>query len=320
MSSKSEERFIGIDVAKRQLDVAAWEETAVWQVSNDAAGIAQLVARLQAQPPTLIVLEASGGWEMALVAELACAQLPVVVVNPSRVRAFAKAAGQRAKTDVLDARLLAWFAQAVRPEMRPLRDEQTAYLAALTTRRRQIVAMLTAEKNRRHTTHSGLAQGLEDHIGWLTQERDRLEAAMRDFIARSPMWRVQDRLLRSVPGVGPVTAFTLLAELPELGTLNRQQIATLVGLAPFNNDSGRRRGKRRIFGGRADVRSVLYMAALSASKTNPVIKTFYQRLLDKGKLKKVALVACMRKLLVILNAMLRDGHAWQERPLAYDST
>lgn len=315
MDNNMIEVFVGIDVSKNQLDLAIWGQENVQQFTNDQKGIIALLAQLKEKVPTLIVLEASGGWEMMLAAELAFAQQPVAVVNPTRVRAFARATGQLAKTDKLDAIMIAWFAKAVRPEVRPLRDEQETHLNALITRRRQVVGMLTAEKNRRHTTPGQVSERLQAHITWLEDELKSLEVEISDFIKRSPVWRAKEILLRSVPGVGPITAFTLLAELPELGTLNRQKIAALVGLAPFNKDSGPRRGKRRIFGGRAGVRCVLYMAALSASKTNPVIRKFYQRLLDNGKEKKVALTACMRKLLVILNAMVRDENSWLERPV-----
>jgi transposase len=312
MTTIVDENFVGIDVSKRHLDVAVWGQEEVWQQPNNEQGIIAVVGKLTELAPTLIVLEASGGWEMSLVAELAFAKLPVVVVNPTRVRAFAKATGQIAKTDKLDAGTIAWFAQAVRPEVRSLRNEQEAYLASLIARRRQVIGMVTAEKNRRHTTHGLIAERLEEHIAWLAAELDALEEDISRLIKESEVWQEKEALLQSVPGVGPVTAFTLLAELPELGALNRQKIAALAGLAPFNKDSGPRRGKRRIFGGRAGVRCVLYMAALSASKTNPVIKDFYERLLAKGKVKKVALVACMRKLLAILNAIIRDTRPWQQ--------
>lgn len=314
MTSNIGEIFVGIDVAKKHFDVATRGKEREWQVTNDNKGIMGIVHTLIELEPTLIVLEASGGWEMSLVAELAFAKLPVAIVNPTRTRAFARATGQLAKTDKLDARGLAWFAQAVRPEVRQLRNEQEVYLAALISRRRQVVGMLTAEKNRRHSTHGMVGERLEEHITWLEDELCCLGEDISSFIKRSPVWHEKEVLLRTVPGVGPVTAFTLLAELPELGTLNRQKIAALVGVAPFNKDSGPRRGKRRIFGGRAGIRSVLYMAALSASKSNPVIREFYERLLSNGKEKKVALVACMRKILVILNAMVRDGNSWQQQP------
>jgi transposase len=310
MTSKAEEIFVGIDVSKRQLDMAIWGQEDVWQYGNNESGILEVVRRLEDQAPKLVVLEATGGWEMNLVSELAFAKLPVVVVNPARVRNFARAAGLLAKTDKLDAGLLAWFAESIRPEVRPLRSEQQAHLSALVTRRRQVVDMLTVEKNRRSTTHGMLAQRLEEHIEWLHVELDSLNKEIRRVIKANPDWKEKDALLLSVKGVGPVTSSTLLAELPELGTLNRQKIAALVGVAPFNKDSGRKRGKRRIFGGRAGVRRVLYMAALVAAKTNPIIRAFYERLLERGKLKKVALVACMRRLLVIMNAMIRDRKPW----------
>lgn len=316
MSPKADEVFVGIDVSKRQLDLAVWGEKDICQYGNDENGILKLVQQLKEMAATLIVLEASGGWEMTLAAELAFAELPAIVVNPTRVRDFARATGQWAKTDKLDALMLARFAQAVRPEVRPLRNEQEAYLAALVTRRRQVIEILTAEKNRHSTSHGLIGQRLEEHIAWLADELKSLEAEISRFVRGNVAWQEKEAILRSVPGVGPVTAFTMLAELPELGTLNRQKIAALVGVAPFNRDSGPRRGKRRIFGGRAGVRRALYMAALVGSKSNPVIRAFYERLLANGKEKKVALTACMRKLLVILNAMLRDqkpwnpGHVW----------
>jgi transposase len=310
MSSRSEDLFVGIDVSKRQLDLAVWGQKEVWSHGNDEAGILEIVERLTTMAPNRVVLEASGGWEMILAAELAFAELPVVVVNPTRVRNFARATGQWAKTDKLDAMMIARFAQAIRPEVRPLRTEQEVYLAALVTRRRQVTGIVTAEKNRRNTSHGPISQRLEKHIAWLEEDLKSLQEEISRFIKLNQAWQEKEALLRSVPGVGPVTSFTLLADLPELGTLNRQKIAALVGVAPFNRDSGPRRGKRRIFGGRAGVRGVLYMAALVGSKNNPVIKSFYERLLAKGKEKKVAIVACMRKLLVILNAIVRDRQPW----------
>lgn len=310
MTNNIDEVFVGIDVSKCQLDVAEWGKRSVSQYSNNEKGIVRLVQELKEVAPTLIVLEASGGWEMTVVAELTFAKLPTVVVNPTRVRDFARATGQWAKTDKLDALMLARFAQAVRPEIRVLRNEQQAYLAALITRRRQVVEIMTAEKNRRGSSHGLISQRLEEHIAWLEEELKSLEEETSRFVRTNTVWQEKEELLRSVPGVGPVTAFTLLAELPELGTMNRQKIAALVGVAPFNRDSGPRRGKRRIFGGRAGVRRALYMAALVGSRSNPVIGAFYERLLANGKEKKVALAACMRKLLVILNAMLRDQKSW----------
>jgi transposase len=307
----SREVFSGIDVGMAHLEVAVWDRETHWRVSNDGDGIEKLIPRLQPLSPTLIVVEATGGLELAVVAAMVTAKLPVAVVNPTRVRQFARSTGQWAKTDRIDARNLAHFAQAVRPRVRALRSEEEEHLAALVTRRRQVVVMLTAEKNRCISTRPQVRQRLEAHIEWLEEELSSLDEEIERFIDGNPLWEEKASLLRSVPGVGPVTAATLLAELPELGTLNRQKIAALVGVAPVNKDSGKKRGKRRIFAGRASVRRALYMAALNASRFNPVIKSFYQRLLGRGKDKKVALTACMRKLLVILNSMVRDQEPWQ---------
>jgi len=306
--------FIGIDVGKMYLDIAVWDSEIYWRVSNDGAGIEKLINRLQKLSPVLIVVEATGGLELPVVTALALAALPVAVVNPTRVRDFARSTGQLAKTDKLDARVLAHFAQAVRPQVRPLRSEEQEYLAALVTRRRQVVQMLTAEKNRKSSARPQIRKRVQKHIDWLTEELRALDEDIAKFIHSHPLWREKEALLRSVPGVGPVTACTILAELPELGTLNRQKIAALVGVAPLNKDSGRKRGKRRVFGGRASVRRTLYMATLTATKFNPVIKSFYENLLRRGKEKKVALTACMRKLLIILNSILRHQRPWQVRP------
>jgi transposase len=303
--------FVGIDVAKSHLDVASRPEGATWQVTNDEAGILPLVTRLQEQAPTLIVLEATGGLEAPVAAALATAGLPVAVVNPRQVRAFAHAVGQLAKTDVLDAQLLARFAEVVRPPARPLPDTQAQALTAVLTRRSQIVAMLVAEQQRLGTTRLALRPRVEAHLAWLRTERDALDRELQQTLRASPLWRAREHLLRSVPGVGPVVALTLIAELPELGQLNRKQIAALVGVAPLNWDSGRLRGRRGIWGGRARVRAVLYMSALVASQHNPVLRPFYERLLAAGKLKKVALTACMHKLLIILNALVRQSVVWR---------
>jgi transposase len=311
------EIFIGIDVSKAHLDIALHEPARAWQVANGEAGITTLIPQLQALAPTLIVLEASGGLELVLVAELAAAHLPVVVTNPRRVRNFARATGRLAKTDRLDAQMLAHFAAALRPEIRPLPSADEEQLTALLTRRRQIVDMLTVEQNRLHTVRRSMRPDIEAHLQWLRTNLAKLDAEIDDFIHGSPLWSDKDALLQSVPGVGAVTASTMVALLPELGHLNRQEIAALVGLAPIAKESGKKRGKRRIFGGRAPVRSVLYMAALSASKHNPVIKRFYEHLLAQGKEKKLALTACMRKLLVILNAMLRTNQPWQPRSVEF---
>jgi transposase len=311
MITKSTEIFVGIDVAKANLDVAIWDRKESWRFGNDAAGWQKIVKQLRTWHPKLIVVEASGGLEKSLVAELYHEQLPVAVVNPTRVRNFARSTGQWAKTDKLDAKIIAHFAQAVRPEVRALRTAEEELLNALVTRRRQIIQLLVAEKNRKATTHSSLQERLQQHINWLEDELLDLDQEIERFIQESPEWQEKAALLRSVPGVGPVTAFTMLAELPELGTRNRQQIAALVGVAPVNQDSGTKHGKRYVFGGRASVRCALYMAALVATRTNPVIRRFYKRLLARGKQKKVALTACMRKLLVILNCMIRDHQPWR---------
>ncbi len=303
--------FIGIDISKGTLDVAEWPSGNTYQFSNDKKGIGQAVRTIQSQQPALVVMEASGGLEMPLAAQLEAAALPVVVANPTRVRAFARSAGQLAKTDRLDARLIAHYAQAIRPPVRPLRTPEQAHLKALVTRRRQIVHTITAEKNRLSNAPETVRGSILSHLDWLERELERLEVEMRQMMDQSPQWRAKEALLRSVPGIGPVATSTLLAELPELGMRNRKEIAALVGVAPLNRDSGLYRGKRRVYGGRAAVRRVLYMAALVATRYNPVIRAFYERLIAQGKEKKVALVACMRKLLVILNAMLRNGEKWR---------
>ena len=309
---QQEATYVGIDVAKEMLDVALRPTGECWRVEHDAAGLEQLVARLQAQAPALIVLEATGGLELELVAALAAAALPVVVVNPRQTRDFARATGTLAKTDALDAAVLAHFAEAVRPPQRALRDAETLAFKALLGRRQQLVTMLVAERNRRGAAGAAVRPRIEAHIAWLEHERSELEEELRQTLQQSPVWRERDALLRSVPGVGEQLSLTLLAELPELGRLDRRQAAALVGVAPFNRDSGRLRGRRTIWGGRARVRAVLYMGALSASRHNPLIRAFYQRLLAAGKPKKVALTACMRKLLVILNAMLKHHTPWRD--------
>ena len=302
--------FVGIDVAKASLDIAVRPTSEQWTVSNDADGIAQLINRLQKLQPTLIVLEATGGLEIPVTAALAVAGLSVVVANPRQVRDFAKATGKLAKTDRLDAHVLAHFADAVRPAVRPVADEQAQALADLLTRRRQVVEMITAEKNRLGSAGKSVHGRINAHLGWLKDELDQIDDELRQSVQDSPLWREKDELLQTAPGVGPVLALTLLAELPELGTLDRKQIAALVGVAPLNRDSGSWRGKRAVWGGRAQVRTALYMATISASRFNPIIKEFYDRLCATGKAKKVALVACMRKLLTMLNAMLKHNTPW----------
>ena len=310
--------FVGVDVAKAQLDIALRPTGARWAVTNDETGMAVLVTRLQAVPPTLIVLEATGGYHRAVVAALAAAALPLVVINPRQVRDFAKATGQLAKTDVLDARAVAHFAEAVRPAPRPLPDAQTEELRALLARRRQLIAMRTTEQNRLGNAPRRLWGDIEAHIAWLNQHVAALDDDLDSTLRASPIWRERETLYRSVPGIGPVCARTLILDLPELGTLSRQRIAALVGVAPFNRDSGTLRGTRTTWGGRTHVRATLYMSALVAVRYHPVLKAFYQRLCTAGKAKKGALTACMRKLLTILKAMAKHQKPWhvQEVPSA----
>lgn len=303
--------YVGIDVAKAQLDVAVDGRGAAERRPNDEVGIAAVVRRLRETPPALVVVEATGGYELALVAALGVAGMPVVVVNPRQVRDFAKATGQLAKTDRIDARILARFAATVRPAIRPLADEAQQELEAVVSRRRQLREMLTAEQARLAIAPRAVRKGLRKHIAFLERELHATDHDLGTLIKASPVWREADDLLQSVPGVGDVTARTLLAALPELGALDRRAIAKLVGVAPLNHDSGQHRGQRSIWGGRAEVRHVLYMAALVAARRNPVIRAFYRRLRTTGKVAKVALVACMRKLLTILNSILKTKRPWQ---------
>lgn len=303
--------YVGIDVSKTRLDVAVQPSGGLSHVTYDAAGITTVVTQLSQKQPIRIVVEATGGLERPLVRALVAAALPVIVVNPRQVRDFAKATGQLAKTDVLDAQVLARFAEVIHPSLRALPDPQTQELAALLARRRQVLAMQRAEQNRLDRAPVRVQDRIEVHLHWLGDELARLDEELDDQIQQSPMWRAREDLLQSVPGIGPVMCRTVLAELPELGLLNRKQIAALVGVAPFNRDSGRLRGHRTIWGGRAPVRTALYMATLVATRWNPVIRTFYRRLRDAGKAPKVALVAAMRKLLTILNAMLHHGTPWR---------
>lgn len=305
------EVYVGVDVAKTHLDVAVRPTGERWRIPNDDAGIEGLVSRLGDLHPALIVLEATGGYGRALIAALAAASLPVAVVNPRQVRDFARSTGKLAKTDSLDAQALARFGEAVRPEPRPLPDEQARALTAVLERRRQLIAMLVAEKNRLHVATAQVKGGIEAHIRWIEEELEGIDRDLDRTIRDSPVWRERDGLLQSVPGVGKVLSTTLLAELPELGTLTRHEVAALVGVAPLNRDSGALRGKRTVWGGRARVRAALYMGTLVATRYNPVIREFYERLISKGKAKKVALTACMRKLLTILNAMLKGKTHWQ---------
>ena len=307
---EADNRYIGVDVSSSDLVVGVWPTGDVWEVSNNAEGTSALSKRVEALSPALIVLEASGGYESEVVGELAAAGLPVVVVNPRQTREFARATGRLAKTDSIDAMMLARFGQAVKPPVRELPGKSAKELRGLVSRRRQIVGMMAAERNRRPKATAYVQRQIEQHISWLRAQLNDLDKDLGALIKASPMWRVKDDLLRSVPGVGPVASSVLLVELPELGRLNRKQIAALVGVAPFNRDSGSFRGKRSVWGGRAQVRSTLYMATLVAIRFNPVIKSFYTRLCEAGKPKKVALTACMRKLLTILNIMVRDQAPW----------
>ena len=304
--------FVGIDVSKAQLDVAIRPTGETLSVANDKAGIKALVRRLAKIQPTLVVLESTGGLEAQILCALASAEIPVVRVNPRQVRDFAKATGQLAKTDSIDAAILAHYAQAIRPQLRPLPDAVTLELRALSARRRQLIEMIVMEKNHLATAAKAVAKDITEHIGWLEQKLQRADTDIDRFIEQSPIWKEHEDILRSAPGIGPVTSRTLLAELPELGTLDRKQISSLVGLAPFNRDSGTLKGRRCIWGGRASVRCALYMAALVATRYNPVIRDFYKRLKTKGKPFKVALIACMRKLLTILNAMIKHKSRWSD--------
>lgn len=300
------DRFVGIDVAADSLTVAVRPGDSSYVVPNTPQGRRELVNKLRMLKPVLVILEATGGLEREVVRSLARAGLPFCVVNPRQVRDFAKATGKLAKTDRIDARVLAHFAEAVRPEPRPLQDEKAQQLADILTRRKQLLKMLTAERNRLRRAPVHLRSEIEEHIIWLEGNLRELEGR----IARVRRFHEKQKLLESVPGVGPVTSATLVAFLPELGSLSGKEIAALAGVAPFNRDSGKLRGKRAVWGGRSQVRAALYMAAVTAVQYNPVLRTFYRRLLAAGKPVKVALVACMRKLLVILNAMVRDGTPW----------
>jgi transposase len=304
--------FVGIDVSKQRLDVHVRPSGEQWSVDNDPKGYAQLVEKLAAVAPTLVVLEATGGYQAAAAAELAANKLAVAVVNPRQVRDFAKATGQLAKTDTIDAAVLAHFAEAVRPEPRPMPDELATALHALVTRRRQLIDMRTAETNRLETCRvEKVRRNIKKVIRMLDKQIDDVDDDLNTTIRSSPVWRERENLLSTVIGVGSTTARTLLTQLPELGSLNRREIAALVGLAPFNNDSGRWRGKRSIRGGRTEVRAVLYMATVTAAHRNPQIRPLYERLLAAGKKPKVALIACARKLLTILNAMMRTNQPWR---------
>lgn len=307
------ELFIGIDVAKETLDMCVRPDNIRRSFANNDEGRVEMARLLAEMRPALILLEASGGYEIPVVELLALRNLKVVVINPRQVRDFAKATGKLAKTDAIDADIIARFAEVIRPEVRPLKDKDAQQLQALIARRRQLVQMLTEEKNRLPISPSWTKADIEAHIAWLTACIDKAGKDISALIKKTPLWREKDNLLRTFKGIGPVNASTLLARLPELGQLDRKKIAALAGLAPINRDSGTYRGRRTIFGGRADVRAALYMAALSAVCHNPAIKAFYERLIHAGKLPKVALTACMHKILIILNAMVRTNTPWCAR-------
>jgi transposase len=310
--SSVREPYVGVDVSKGHLDVALLPSGESFVVANDQEGLEELLRRLEDPRPILVVLEASGGFERPLAAALAASEIAVAVVNPRQTRDFARATGKLAKTDRLDAKVLARFAEAVRPIPRKLPDAEAREFSAILARRRQLIQMMIAEKNRLGASSSRAVGGrIEAHIRWLEKELGRTDRDLDEAIENNPTFKENEALLRSVPGVGPVLCRTLLAELPELGSLSPRELSALVGVAPLNRDSGTLRGRRTVWGGRARVRETLYMGALIASRFNPAIKEFYERLVAAGKPKKVALVACMRKLLVILNAVLRDRTPWR---------
>jgi transposase len=312
MSKKKSKTFIGIDVSKKLLEVAVHESDYQFRCANKASAFPELIAELIALRPALIVLEATGGLEIPVTAALHAAGLPVVVVNPRQVRDFAKATGQLAKTDRLDARVLAHFAAAIKPPLRPIKSKDELELDALVGRRGQLIEMLTAEKNRRGSAATDtVREEIKQHIDWLEKRIAELDEQLQTQLKTSSLWQAKDVILQSTPGIGPVVSFSMIADLPELGTLNRQQISKLVGVAPLNNDSGQQRGTRHIYGGRARVRCMLYMAAFTATRHNPVIKEFYERLMAKEKPFKVVMTACMRKLLTIINVMVRDKTPWK---------
>ena len=310
----SSDIYVGVDVSKDHLDFACVPEGPHGRVTNDAAGLVELVQRLQQVAPRLVAAEATGGYEMELALALVEKQIPTAILNPRQVRDFAKSIGRLAKTDAIDAVVIARFAEAVKPEPRPLPDEASRDLEAMIGRRRQLVEMLAAERNRMALARPAARHSLAKHIAWLKEELKAADKNLHKWIRSSPAWREKDELLQSVDGVGRILSATLIAELPELGSLSRRKIAALVGVAPFNKDSGRVSGHRATWGGRASIRNVLYMATLTATRCNPVIRAFYERLIKAGKARKVAIIACARKLLTILNAMTRDSAAWTPKP------
>jgi len=310
------EIFVGIDVSKEQLDVLVRPGGELMQWGNDAAGIAALAQKMVSLAPTVVVMEATGGYEMDAALGLTRAGVPVAIVNPAQVRSFAKATGRLAKTDALDAEAIAHFAEAVKPVPRPLPDEEARELIGHVMRRQQLLEMLSQERNRMGLAHASQRKGIAKHIAWLKSELDDTDATLKRLIRKSPIWREKDDLLQSVKGVGPQLSAMLMTRLPELGYLNRKKIAALVGVAPFNRDSGTMRGHRAIQGGRADVRKTLYMAAVVSIRHNPALRAFYTRLRTAGKPAKVALTAVMRKLLCVLNAMLKTRTPWRDSLVA----
>lgn len=309
-----QELFIGIDVSKDRLDIGVWPASEVWDERNTDAGIAALVEKLVALNPQLVVLEATGGLERRAVHAIAAAGLPVVVVNPRQVRDFAKATGRLAKTDAIDALVLGHFGAAIRPPVRPLPTAEMEEFGNRITRRRQIVSMIAQEKNRLHSASKSLLNGVKAHIEWMKGQVKTIDEEIQSIIAKDVVMSEKSDLLQTFKGIGPGCSNTLIAKLPELGTLDRGKIACLAGLAPLNRDSGQYKGTRRIWGGRESVRSALYMSAIVAIRWNPKIKEFYDRLRKKGKKAKVAITACMHKILTILNAMLKSGEAWRDEP------
>lgn len=312
-SKETKSNYVGIDVSKAHLDISLGSTGKRWQEDNTEEGIGRLVGQLQGMGLKAVIMEATGGYETSSAAALGAAHIPVAIINPRQARDFAKSLGRLAKTDKIDAQVLARFGEAVQPEPRPMADEATQALQGLLSRRRQLIEMLVAEKNRLYLAHEQVRDHLKEHIQWLEQEVDDLDAQLAQAVQDNQAWQEKKDLLMSVKGVGPVLSTTLLLELPELGTINRKKIAALVGVAPFNRDSGTLRGKRSIWGGRASVRATLYMGTLSAIQHNPVIRSFYEKLTSEGKLKKVAITACMRKLLTILNAILATKTAWDPK-------
>ncbi len=308
--NENTEIFVGIDISKDTLDLGFRPSGQSVSLAHDEVGITEVMHRLSEAKPQLIVLEATGGLELDLATRLMVAGLPVVVVNPRQVRDYAKATGQLAKTDRIDALVLADFSRAIRPKVRPIKDAATRELDDLVTRRRQLVEMRVQESLRLARASKAQHKSLKRHIAWLDKRIAELDAELTRRLRTSPAWRAKDDLLRSIPGVGPTTSATLLAQLPELGTLDRKAIAALAGVAPLANDSGQHRGKRRIWGGRAEVRSVLYMSTVTAIRWNAAIKAFSDHLKAAGKPAKVVIVACMRKLLSIMNAMLKSNSPW----------